>query len=31
MLVNDLERQLPRLQSQPAPRHDAWTGTTFAH
>jgi glutamate decarboxylase len=31
MLINDLERQLPRLQSQPGPQHDASTGTTFAH
>ena len=31
MLVNDLERQLPRLQQQPAPVHDAASGTAFAH
>jgi glutamate decarboxylase len=31
MLVDDLERQLPRLQSQHEPVHDAATGTTFAH
>jgi glutamate decarboxylase len=31
ILVNDLERQLPRLQAQPAPVHDATTGTAFAH
>ncbi len=31
LLVHDLERQLPRLQKQPAPVHDATTGTAFAH
>jgi glutamate decarboxylase len=31
MLVNDLERQRPRLQQQAAPVHDATTGTAFAH
>jgi glutamate decarboxylase len=31
MLVADLRRQLPRLQRQPAPVHDAATGTAFAH
>jgi hypothetical protein len=31
MLVNDLERQLPRLHRQPVPVHDAATGTAFAH
>jgi glutamate decarboxylase len=31
MLVSDLERQLPRLQRQPAPLHDAEEGTAFAH
>jgi glutamate decarboxylase len=31
MLANDLERQLPRLQQQPAPVHDAASGTAFAH
>jgi glutamate decarboxylase len=31
LLVEDLKRQLPRLQSQPAPVHDATTGTAFAH
>ena len=31
MLVHDLERQLPRLQRQPAPAHDKTTGTAFAH
>ncbi len=31
MLVRDIERQLPRLQRQPAPQHDAETGAAFAH
>lgn len=31
LLVSDLERQLPRLQRQPAPVHGASTGTSFAH
>ncbi len=31
MLVADLQRQLPRLERQPAPVHDATTGTAFAH
>ncbi len=31
MLVQDLKRQLPRLQRQPEPVHDASTGTAFAH
>jgi glutamate decarboxylase len=31
MLVHDLERQLPRLQRQPVPQHDAETGAAFAH
>jgi glutamate decarboxylase len=31
MLVNDLERQLPRLQRQPTPVHDAASATAFAH
>jgi hypothetical protein len=31
MLVADLQRQLPRLQKQPAPVHQADTGTAFAH
>jgi glutamate decarboxylase len=31
LLVEDLKRQLPRLQSQQAPAHDATTGTAFAH
>jgi glutamate decarboxylase len=31
MLLHDLQRQLPRLQKQPAPQHDAETGAAFAH
>jgi glutamate decarboxylase len=31
MLVEDLERQLPRLERQPSPVHDAASGTAFAH
>jgi glutamate decarboxylase len=31
MLVADIERQLPRLQRQPTPVHDAASGTAFAH
>jgi glutamate decarboxylase len=31
LLVEDLQRQLPRLESQPAPVHDASSGTGFAH
>ena len=31
MLVADLERQLPRLEAQPAPIHDEASGTAFAH
>jgi glutamate decarboxylase len=31
MLVADLERQLPRLERQPEPVHDASSGTAFAH
>ena len=31
MLVADIERQLPRLQKQPAPINDAASGTAFAH
>ena len=31
MLVADIERQLPRLQKQPAPLNDAASGTAFAH
>jgi len=31
LLVADLERQLPRLERQPEPVHDATTGTAFAH
>jgi len=31
MLVADVERQLPRLAKQPAPVHDAASGSAFAH
>jgi glutamate decarboxylase len=31
LLVNDLRRQLPRLQKQPAPLHDATTASAFRH
>jgi glutamate decarboxylase len=31
LLLEDLQRQLPHLQNQPAPVHDASTGTAFAH
>ena len=31
MLVADLKRQLPRLQAQPAPVHDAASGSGFSH
>ena len=31
MLVADIERQLPRLQKQPSPVHDAASGSAFAH
>ena len=31
MLVEDLQRQLPRLERQPAAVHDATSGTAFAH
>ena len=31
MLVADLERQLPRLEKQPAPVHDEASGSAFAH
>ena len=31
MLLADLERQLPRLEQQPAPVHDAAAGTAFRH
>jgi glutamate decarboxylase len=31
LLLSDLRRQLPRLEQQPAPVHDAGTGTAFAH
>jgi glutamate decarboxylase len=31
LLVGDLERQLPRLQKQPAPVHDGASASTFHH
>ena len=31
LLLADLERQLPRLEQQPAPEHDAASGTAFRH
>jgi glutamate decarboxylase len=31
LLIADLQRQLPRLQAQPAPVHSAETATAFAH
>jgi glutamate decarboxylase len=31
MLLHDLQRQLPRLQRQPAPQHDGESGAAFAH
>ena len=31
LLVADLKRQLPRLQKQPAPVHDATTASAFHH
>ena len=31
LLIADLERQLPRLQAQPAPVHDASTAAAFSH
>ena len=31
LLIADLQRQLPRLQAQPAPVHDASTATAFSH
>ena len=31
MLVNDIRRQLPRLQQQPSPVHDASTASGFSH
>jgi len=31
MLVTDIERQLPRLEKQPTPVHDASTAATFHH
>ncbi len=31
LLLNDLKRQLPRLQSQPEPVHDSTTASSFHH
>ena len=31
LLIDDIERQLPRLQKQPEPVHDAGTATSFHH
>jgi glutamate decarboxylase len=31
MLLNDLKRQLPRLQNQPEPVHDSSTASSFHH
>jgi glutamate decarboxylase len=31
MLVADIERQLPRLEAQPAPVHDEASGGAFKH
>jgi glutamate decarboxylase len=31
MLSDDLERQLPRLEKQPSPVHDATTAAGFSH
>ena len=31
LLVADLERQLPRLQNQPAPIHDSTSAEAFHH
>jgi glutamate decarboxylase len=31
MLIHDLKRQLPRLEKQPEPIHDAASGGSFAH
>src|SRR5262249_23870760 len=31
MLINDLKRQLPRLQKQPEPVHDASSASSFRH
>jgi glutamate decarboxylase len=31
LLIADLQRQLPRLERQPSPVHDAGSGTAFAH
>jgi glutamate decarboxylase len=31
LLIGDIQRQLPRLQAQPTPVHDASTATAFSH
>ena len=31
LLIDDMHRQLPRLQEQPAPVHDASTASAFRH
>ena len=31
LLVKDIQRQLPRLQKQPAPVHDSTTDSSFHH
>jgi glutamate decarboxylase len=31
MLLEDIERQLPHLEQQPEPVHDASSGTAFRH
>jgi glutamate decarboxylase len=31
LLVSDLQRELPRLQEQPEPVHDAETAQSFRH
>jgi glutamate decarboxylase len=31
LLIADMQRQLPRLQAQPAPVHDASTASAFRH
>jgi glutamate decarboxylase len=31
LLVADVKRQLPRLERQPEPTHDATSGSGFAH
>jgi glutamate decarboxylase len=31
LLISDLKRQLPHLERQPMPKHDAKSGTGFSH